>query len=67
MAYYNQVQAHKRTTPATPAAPAGPDPFQNNGWQLCSRPRMRAHAPAAPIHTGATPSASVRGRAPEMS
>lgn len=34
VAYYNQVQAHKRTTPATPAAPAGPDPFQNNGWQF---------------------------------
>ncbi len=34
VSYYNQVQAHKRTTPATPAAPAGPDPFQNNGWQF---------------------------------
>lgn len=34
VAYYNQVQAHKRTTRATPAAPAGPDPFQNNGWQF---------------------------------
>ena len=34
VAYYNQVQAHKRTTPATPAAPAGPAPFQNNGWQF---------------------------------
>lgn len=34
VAYYNQVQAHKRTTPAAPAAPAGADPFQNNGWQF---------------------------------
>ncbi len=34
VSYYNQVQAHKRTTPATSAAPAGPDPFQNNGWQF---------------------------------
>ncbi|RYQ24171.1 large tegument protein [Bifidobacterium pseudolongum subsp. globosum] len=34
VSYYNQVQAHKRTTPATPAAPAGPDPFQNKGWQF---------------------------------
>ncbi len=34
VSYYNQVQAHKRTTPSTPAAPAGPDPFQNNGWQF---------------------------------
>lgn len=34
VSYYNQVQAHKRTTPATHAAPAGPDPFQNNGWQF---------------------------------
>lgn len=34
VAYYNQVQAHKRATPAAPAAPAGADPFQNNGWQF---------------------------------
>ncbi|WP_405748678.1 hypothetical protein [Bifidobacterium sp.] len=34
VAYYNQVQVHKRTTPAAPAAPAGADPFQNNGWQF---------------------------------
>lgn len=34
VAYYNQMQAHKRTTPAAPAAPADADPFQNNGWQF---------------------------------
>lgn len=34
VSYYNQVQAHKRATPSAPAAPAGADPFQNNGWQF---------------------------------
>lgn len=34
VAYYNQMRARKRTTPSNPAAPAGPDPFQNNGWQF---------------------------------
>lgn len=34
VAYYNQVQAHKRTAPSAPAAPTGADPFQNNGWQF---------------------------------
>ena len=48
VAYYNQVQAHKRTTPATPAAPAGPDPFQNNGWQFGAPNPPAPAAPAAP-------------------